>query len=38
VTGMAWLVTGMAKTTPAETAVAMAKVLMLNTIGTPYFS
>ena len=31
--GMAWLATGMAKTTPAETAVTTANALMLNTIG-----
>jgi hypothetical protein len=36
-TGMAWLVAGMAKTTPAETAVAMAHALMLNTIRSSFF-
>jgi hypothetical protein len=37
VTGVAWLVTGMAKPTPAVTAVAMANALMLNTIGSSFF-
>jgi hypothetical protein len=36
--GMAWVATGMAKTTPAEIAVAIAKVLMLNTIRSSCFS
>jgi len=35
---MAWLVTGIAKTTPAETAEAMANALMLNTIRSSFFS
>jgi hypothetical protein len=37
VTGMAWLMTGMAKTTPAETAAAMANDLILNTMGSPFY-
>jgi hypothetical protein len=36
--GMAWLATGMAKMTPAETAVTTANALMLNTIRYSFYS
>jgi hypothetical protein len=35
--GMAWLATGMAKTTPTETAVTTANALMLNTIRYSFY-